>query len=302
MTYAAIDVGTNSVKLLIGRVSGQRVQPALHRVRITRLGEGLERSGALSRAAVDRTLEALAEFRELAEHRDVERLAAVGTRALRAARNGRAFVERCRKEAGVEIRVLPGDEEARLSFLGASWTAGAPQVLAIDIGGGSTEIMIGTRTRLHASWSLTMGAVTMTERFLKSNPPAAEEMMALSAAVRRHLPPVVARVGPRGELVGIGGTVAAILGLLRKTEEDPRKAPRKSVSFESISALAIHLSLKTIADRQRMGLEAGRADIIVAGAWILTAAMSHLEAASLRASTHGLRHGLLLELASGKWS
>ena len=119
--------------------------------------------------------------------------------------------------------------------------------------------------------------------------------MRLSAAIRRLLPRVITRVGKGGELVGIGGTVQAVLKLLRKERED-------TVSFESVSALAIHLSLKTTADRERMGLERGRADIIVAGAWILTAAMSHLEATGLRASAHGLRHGLLIELASGRWA
>jgi exopolyphosphatase/guanosine-5'-triphosphate,3'-diphosphate pyrophosphatase len=301
VTLAAIDIGTNSVKLLIGRVTGQQVTPLLHRSIITRLGEGLQKNGRISAEAADRTIATLVELRTLAVERGAEKIEAVGTLTLRAAENARAFVRRCADEAGLDVRILSGEEEARLSFSGAVGASRAEQVLGIEIGGGSTQIMIGTHAKLHASWSLAMGAVTLTEEFLKSDPPAAEEMMAMSASIRRHLQNVVGRVGKNGELVGIGGTVAAILALLRKTDGgDPREFHQASISFDTVSALSIHLSLKTVSDRERMGLERGRADIITAGAWILTAAMSHLEAGSLRASAHGLRHGLLIEMASGR--
>jgi exopolyphosphatase/guanosine-5'-triphosphate,3'-diphosphate pyrophosphatase len=300
MTLAAIDIGTNSIKLLVGRVDGQKVTPLLQRSMITRLGEGLQRTGEISPEAADRTATALAELRSLARERGAEKIRAVGTLAMRAAKNGRAFADRVAREAGLEIRILSGEEEARLSFQGASGESSAQQVLGIEIGGGSTQIMVGTGARLHASWSLGMGAVTLTEEFLKSDPPGAGEMVAMSAGIRTHLQNVIARVGRDGELVGIGGTVSAILALLRKNEGgDPREFKQTSVSFETISALSIHLSLKTVAERERLGLEKGRADIIVAGAWILTAAMSHLEATSLKASAAGLRHGLLIEMASG---
>jgi exopolyphosphatase / guanosine-5'-triphosphate,3'-diphosphate pyrophosphatase len=301
MTLAAIDIGTNSVKMLIGRVAGRIVTPLLHRAVTTRLGEGLQRTGEISQEAADRTLATLAEFRALAQERGAERIEAVGTLALRAAKNGPAFVQRCAREAGLEIRILTGEQEARLSFQGAAGASEADQVLGIEIGGGSTQIMVGARAKLHASWSLAMGAVTLTEEFLRTDPPAAEEMLSMSAAIRRHLQNVVARVGKDGELVGVGGTVSAILTQLRKNDGgDPREFHQTRVSFETISALSIHLSLKTVAERERMGIEKGRADIITAGAWILTAAMSHLEATTLRASAHGLRHGLLIEMASSR--
>jgi exopolyphosphatase/guanosine-5'-triphosphate,3'-diphosphate pyrophosphatase len=299
VTLAAIDIGTNSVKLLVGRVSVRKVTPILHRSVTTRLGEGLQQSGEISKDAADRTIAALAEFRALAQERGATSLRCVGTLALRAAKNGRSFVERCDREAGLEIRILSGEEEARLSFQGAVGDSDADQVLGIEIGGGSTQIMVGSRGKLHASWSLAMGAVTLTEEFLRTDPPAAAEMLAMSAEIRRHLENVVARVGRDGELVGIGGTVSALLAQLRKSDgADPREFRETSLPFETISALSIHLSLKTIAERERLGIEKGRADIITAGAWILTAAMSHLEATSLRASAHGLRHGLLIEMAS----
>ncbi len=299
MTLAAIDIGTNSIKLLVGRVAVRRVTPLLHRTIITRLGEGLQRTGAISDEAADRTIAALAELKAIALERGAERLQVVGTLALRSASNGPAFVERAARELDLKIRVLTGEEEAKISFQGAVGASQAEQVLGIEIGGGSTQIMVGTHATLHASWSLNMGAVVLTEEFLKSDPPAAEEMVAMSAAISRHLQNVVARVGKDGELVGTGGTVAAILAQLRKNEgADPREFHQASVSFETIRAHSIHLSLKTVAERESLGIEKGRADIIVAGAWILTAAMSHLGAASLRASAHGLRHGVLIDMAS----
>jgi exopolyphosphatase/guanosine-5'-triphosphate,3'-diphosphate pyrophosphatase len=299
VNLAAIDIGTNSVKLLVGRVTGRRVTPVLHRTIITRLGEGLQKTGAISDEAAARTIAAVTELQSLATERGTERLEAVGTLALRAATNGQAVIDRVEKELGLRIRILTGEEEARISFLGAVGASEAEQVLGIEIGGGSTQIMVGTHARLHASWSLNMGAVVLTEEFLKSDPPGAEEMVAMSSAISRHLQNVIARVGKDGELVGIGGTVSAILTQLRKNDGgDPREFHQTTVSFETVSALSIHLSLKTVAERERLGFEKGRADIIVAGAWILTAAMSHLEAPSLRASAHGLRHGVLIDMAS----
>jgi len=101
----------------------------------------------------------------------------------------------------------------------------------------------------------------------------------------------------------VGGTVSSILALLRREMgEDPREITRRTVAFDTISALAIHLSLKTVAEREQMGLERGRADIMIAGAWLLVAAMSHLEATSLRPTAQGLRHGVLIELSSGRWA
>lgn len=292
MTLAAIDVGTNSVKLLVGRVSSSRVIPVLHRARITRLGEGLGRSKRISPGAAERTLEALAEFRRLAEVRGAQAVAAAGTRALRAASNRAAFLARCRREAGVEVRVLSGREEARLAFLGAAGTQGGRgTVAAIDVGGGSTEIMVGEPpNRLRASWSLPLGAVTLTERFLAHDPPTAKELALLREQARRRL----ARVPIRRveDVLGIGGTVSAVLGLVGREGRAAR---------DEVESLAERFSRLAAAARERLGVEPGRADIVVAGVWILVEAMKHLGAGTLRSADGGLRHGMLLELAAGRW-
>ena len=302
MAFAAIDVGTNSVKMLIGSLAEDRVVPELHRVQITRLGQGLAASGSISTEAADRTIEVLAGLRKLAEERKVQQVAAVGTQALRAAKNSDDFLSRCEREAGLPLRILTDEEEARLSFQGASWAVQSPRVTAVDIGGGSTEVMAGTRSSLERWWSLPMGAVVMTEQFLKSDPPAEEEMRLMSASIEKHLRAVDLQPGPQTELVGVGGTVAALMmHTARKAKTDPRTLSSARIPFDEVSSMAIHLSLRTTADREEMGFERGRADIIVAGAWILAAVMSRLGAPAMRASVHGLRHGLLIEMASGRW-
>jgi exopolyphosphatase/guanosine-5'-triphosphate,3'-diphosphate pyrophosphatase len=292
MTLAAIDVGTNSVKLLVGCISAGRVIALLSRARITRLGEGLGRGKRISPEAAERTLAALTEFRRLAEESGARALAAAGTRALRAASNRAAFLSRCRTEAGVEVRVLSGRDEARLAFRGATGAVrSSGPVAAIDVGGGSTEIMVGEPPdRLRAAWSLPLGAVTLTERFLAHDPPDAEELGRLRAEVRRRLARVPARRA--GEILGIGGTASTVLRLTGRGGRASR---------HEVEALAEHLSLRTAAERERMGVEPGRADIVAAGAWVLAEAMRRLGADHLRAAEGGLRHGILLELASGRW-
>lgn len=301
MTLAAIDVGTNSVKLLVGRVDGRELTPLLVRATVTRLGEGLDRSGLISRAAADRTVATLKEYRALARERGASQITAAGTQVFREAANAEEVLARLKREAEVDVRVLSGPEEARLAFLGAAGAARTPRVLAIDIGGGSTEVMAGSGEDLHASWCVPTGAVTLTERHLRSDPPSSAEMLALAADVQAALEPVVVRAGNDSELVGIGGTVSALLRALRLTTgDDPKEHHGRFVTFPEIEALSIRLSLMTLKEREALGLEPGRADIVVAGAWLLVAAMSRVEARGLRASARGLRHGLLIELARSK--
>lgn len=281
---AAIDIGTNSVKLLVGR----GVFPVLQRIEITRLGEGLRRGGRISPEAARRTIAALTRFRQLALRHGVERIAAVGTRALRAARNREDFLRRCEREAGLRVRILPGRAEASLGFAAALHATRARRIVALDVGGGSVEIMTGSRKGMERAWSLPLGAVAMTERFLKSDPPSAREIAKLDEALLRRLSKIPLRTG---ELVGIGGTVSVLARFLR--------GPR--FSRAALERLAEKLARQTTVQRERAGLERGRADIIVAGARVLLGTMHRFRARTLRACTLGLRHALLAEMAQGRW-
>lgn len=281
MILATIDVGTNSVKLLVAEARNGRVRPLEERVTITRLGEGVEKSGHISRPAMDRTLEALVDFREHARSRRAWNIAAVGTRVLRAAKNAGEFVKRCRGELDLDVRVLSGPEEARLAFLGA--TEGKTGVAALDIGGGSTEIMT---LRSAKSWNV--GAVTLTERF-------GDDVEAMAREVRRAVKPGTL---PR-RLIGIGGAVATAVAIQRKRDLTPGIVHGRRLSIGQVREMRDRLAAMTLEERKHVtGLEPARADIIVAGLTILAEVMEKARFSSMTASARGLRHGLALELAS----
>lgn len=281
MILATIDVGTNSVKLLVAEAARGRVRPIEEHVTITRLGEGVEKTGQISRPAMDRTLEALVDFREHARSRRAWNISAVGTRVLRAAKNAGEFVRRCRGELDLDLRVISGNEEARLAFLGA--TGGRKDVAAIDVGGGSTELITAKSAK---SWNV--GAVTLAERF-------DDDVEAMTREVRRVFKPGKLP----GTLVGIGGTVATAVAVQRKRDLTPAVVHGRRLTLARIRAMRDRLAGMTLAERKRVkGLEPGRADIIVAGLVILAEAMVLGGFDELTASARGLRHGLALELAS----
>lgn len=282
MILAAIDVGTNSAKVLVARVSGGRIEPLLLRRRITRLG-----TGRITPDAASRTLAALKTWRRAAERLGASAVAAVGTETLRSAENAADFVSRARDEAGVEVRVLSGDEEARLSFRGACMSAPPGRLLGVEIGGGSVQVTVGSREGASRSWSLPLGAVTMTSRFLKTDPPASGEVERLSGFVLRRIEPIRARAV---EALGIGGAVHALAELIEPGAE--------TVAARDLALLADRLAGLTVRRRMRLGLERGRADIVVAGAVALREILSRVGASRLRPSPYGLRYGLILDLAS----
>jgi exopolyphosphatase/guanosine-5'-triphosphate,3'-diphosphate pyrophosphatase len=279
---AAIDVGTNSLKLLVARV-GRRLVPLEERVVITRLGEGLARSGRISPAAAERTLRVLRTF--LRRCRRCEVVLAAGTEAVR---RSPEFAARVRRELGLEIRVLDGGEEGRLARLGGS--ADWPGATTIEIGGGSTQVSDGRRTT-----SLPAGAVTLTERFLSSDPPAVAEIEAARLAIRALLAPVRIRAARR--VVALGGTASTIGAMWRRG--DLKKAHGLTIPLGELESFLAEIASEPLARRRRRkGLEPKRADILVGGAVILTEAMRRLGAKRITLSVTGLRHGLLLDYFS----
>jgi exopolyphosphatase/guanosine-5'-triphosphate,3'-diphosphate pyrophosphatase len=307
MILAAIDVGTNSVKLLVARVERGRVRPLLQRVVITRLGEGLGKRSRISLAAADRTLETLAEFRRLAEDQGADRIAAAGTHALRAATDSKDFLVRCDYEAGLEVRVLTERQEAEIAFAGAIASSDSPRALVVDIGGGSMQLTLGTRRATEWHASVPLGAVVVTERHLRHDPPLRKELDTMNAEIARRLNPpwkqLRLRLGPRlPDLLGIGGTVATLAAVVFKHRRvDPVLVHGRTLGGARLGRLVGLLCSLTSAERRGMpGVEPGREDIIVAGGAALLEVMALLQVASLRVSAAGLRHGLVLEMAAGR--
>ncbi|MBI2932354.1 MAG: Ppx/GppA family phosphatase [Planctomycetes bacterium] len=305
MIIGAIDVGTNSVKLLVAQRRDGGLRTLAHRAVITRLGAGLDKTGILKLDATDRTLQALSDFKELCDRLGCDRVVAVGTEALRRARNAKEFIERCEYEAGLRLRVIDGREEATLSFSGA--TADWPDRLlaAVDVGGGSTEIIVGRAERLSFFASRPLGAVSLTEKYFTSDPPREGEVERARKAIRRGLPlppdalrePLIAS----GNLVGVGGTSITLAAILAKRRPGRPRLHGMAAQAPEIDALFSELAAMPSGERRRIeGLEPDRADIIVGGLLILIETMRALTMPRLLVSQHGLRRGLILEEARGR--
>jgi len=300
---AAFDVGTNTVKLTVVEPDGAGGFRALvDTSTTTRLGEGIH-AGRLREAAIRRTLEAIAGYMAVCRAHGVERIAAVGTSALRDAVNGADFVRRA-AELGVAVEPIAGDEEARLSYLAVRrdplWRDAGP-LLVVDIGGGSTELIVGDGARPATRRSLQLGAVRLTEAFLRGDPPTVVEMDVANRAVEE----AVAASGVRADgpltAVGVGGTFTN-LGAVHAGEARP--------AFETIHGraltvadvedqVALYAGL-TVEQRKRVtGLDPMRADIILAGAIIALRVMGAFRLERIAVSCRGLRWGLLYDRFGG---
>jgi exopolyphosphatase/guanosine-5'-triphosphate,3'-diphosphate pyrophosphatase len=304
---AVVDIGSNSTRLLVADVdrdSGALTELAREST-VTRLGEGVDASGALADAAIGRVLDTLARYREQIDAHDCEANLAVLTSAVRDASNGADFAERVRSDFGLDARVLKGDEEAQLTFLGAmSGQAGdgddVPTVV-IDVGGGSTEFVVGVRRKAGFHVSLQAGVVRMSERHIHTDPPAPHELPQLAADVRQTfrdgLPETGRQPVKRGIAVAGTATSAAAIDL----ELDPYDRDR--VDGYPLTLGTVELLLARLADideahrRRVVGLHPDRAPTIVAGMIVLGEAMRAFDLEQVEVSEHDILHGGALRLA-----
>ncbi len=297
-----IDIGSNTIRSLIVetlpdgtyRILDDEREPA-------RLASGLTRQGKLSAAAIQRAVDALGRMADIARARGARKMVVVATSAIRNARNRRAFVDRVRSETGLRVRVISGADEARLAFESAAGSfdlAGDPCAVA-DVGGGSTELILGLGNHIREVFSLRLGAVALTEEFLRSDPIRRREIKALRKEVRRQidLARIPADIPPRF-LIASGGTATAAAAIAMARQGNSGKPVQ---GFEMTQAELLHLrdSLlrRSLAERREMpGLSPDRADIIVAGVVILYELLVHLNVNVLKVSTRGIRHALLNRL------
>jgi exopolyphosphatase/guanosine-5'-triphosphate,3'-diphosphate pyrophosphatase len=302
MRVAAVDLGTNSTRLLIADVVDGRVEEVERRLAITRLGEGVDGRRRLLPLPIARVRNCLTEYRRAAERRGVERTLAVATSAVRDAENGEALLGEIEWSYGFATRLLSGDEEALLVLRGV--TAGrplSPGTLIVDVGGGSTELIAGGAERVDFHVSLDLGCVRMTERFLPSDPPAADELARCRAAARSLLEqriPEDVRRGSRGA-IGVAGTVTTLAAIdLDLQEYDPARIHGHRISADAIAGQLQGLAALPLVERRRVrGLDPERAPVIVAGAVIVEELLSHFRFADIEASEHDLLHGAALVAA-----
>jgi exopolyphosphatase / guanosine-5'-triphosphate,3'-diphosphate pyrophosphatase len=292
---AAIDLGTNSTRLLVAEVEDGRVTEIERRLEITRLGEAVDRRRRLLPTAIARVRGCLTGYRRALESHGVERVLAIGTSAVRDAENGEAFLGELEWSYGFETRLLTGEEEAMLTFRGvAAGRLLAPETLIVDVGGGSTELVVGGPEGLSFRASLDFGCVRLTERFLASDPPAAEELHACAAAVRGALP----ELRPKAA-IGVAGTVTSLAALdLGLVEYDPDRVHRHVLSSDAVRHQLERLAGLPVAERRRVpGLEPERAPVIVAGAVIVLELLSAFGLDALEASERDILDGVALAAA-----
>lgn len=304
MRVATIDIGTNSVLLLIADVHEDGITPRHQQALVTRLGEGVDETGALAGAAIERTVDALRGYAERIEREGVERAAAVATSALRDAPAHEPFLDRAERVLGFRPQVISGAEEADLTFDGS--LLGLPlvpgRVAICDVGGGSTELMLGrvgadAAASLERAVSLDVGCVRLTERLIGHDPPLEQELRAVRAEARRawRLAPDFAG----WPLVATAGTATTLAAVIHRVwPYDPSRIHGARLSRSAVGKSIESLASTPLAQRQLLpALEPGRADIIVAGALLLDELMAHGAARELTVSDRGLRWGLAKRLA-----
>lgn len=252
-----------------------------------------------------RSLEVLKSYLETCRSLGVDEIAAVGTSALRDARNTGVFKTRLKRELGLDLRVLSGEEEASYSYLAvqSGLALGEEEVLVVDVGGGSTELIWGQGGALHRSISLDLGAVRLTERFLLSDPVREEECARLTTAIDRELQPLLVDWGVGGgfhAIVGIAGTFTTLAAIAKGLRRYSHSEVHGSCLSRAEVARQVQLFKgKTIAERKEIpGLEAKRADVILAGALLIERVMALFRVDQVTVSDQGIRYGLLHERLS----
>ncbi len=300
---AALDVGTNSTRLLVADVEGGAVVAEhVREMVITRLGKSVDRTGRFDPAALDRTLEVLAGYAETCRRLGVERRRLVATSATRDAADRQVFLDGVRDLLGVDAEVLTGQAEAAAAYRGA--TAGLVDdrpTLVVDIGGGSTELILGDGATARASVSLDIGCVRLFERHLHGDPPHPAEVAALRADVGGHLAGMGEVLDPAAaeRVVGVAGTVTTVTAIAFGLDAyDPRRIHHQTLNAAEIGAVAEKLAAMTVAERAAMPVMAkGREDVIAAGALLLDELVRSFRLPAVTASETDILDGVLLGLA-----
>ncbi len=304
--FAAIDIGTNTILLLIAELGEDGTFRLLDdRAEITRLGEGVDRTRQIGSEGERRSVRVLKGYLERCKNLAVEEIVAVGTSALRDAHNAEDFKARLKQELGWDLRVLSGEEEAAYSYLAVQrgLALEGKEVLVVDVGGGSTEFIWGRGGVLHRSISLNLGSVRLTERFLISDPVREEECARLAMTIDRELEPLRVDWTIEGRfqtMVGIAGTFTTLVAIEKGLRQYSHSEVHGSLLYRAEVLRQIQLfKTKTIAERREIpGLEPKRADVILAGAMLIERIMALFRVDQVTVSDQGIRYGLLRERLS----
>jgi exopolyphosphatase/guanosine-5'-triphosphate,3'-diphosphate pyrophosphatase len=301
---AGVDIGTLTCRLLIADLpSGSTIKELRSDRLILRLGEGVDQTKQLTPAAMDRVIRCLSEWREIIDRYHVDAVTAVATSAVRDAVNSQEFLDRIKHEAGLEVELITGDEEARRTMLGirSGLPPGVTDILALDIGGGSTEFILDRPGKKPIVRSIDIGVVRLCERILQHDPPIAEEIQQARDWIVRETQTVVDDMGnyQTATFVGTAGTITTLAAMAQKLPTyEPARIHNYTLELDTIRELEQTVLSRKKLDRAGLpGLEAGREEVIAAGAIMIRTVMERLNRASVLVSDLGLREGVLIDLA-----
>ena len=294
---AVIDIGTNSTRLLVADVAGSGVSPVERRSTVTRLGRGVDLSGLLSAEAIEDVCAAIGDYIGILGELGAETVDAIATSAVRDADNGGAFIAELRERFALSARVLDGEEEARATYLGATSEALPTEpTLVVDIGGGSTELVVGTGREVTFHDSLQAGVVRHTERCFNNDPPSAGEMEALAADVRGLIEGSVGAGVEASRGIAVAGTPTSLAAVEMELEPyDPTRVHGHVLALPSIQRMLSRLASVPLAERVEIpGLHPDRAPTIVAGVVILVETMRAFGLEEIAVSEHDILYGTAL--------
>ncbi|MEQ9309021.1 MAG: Ppx/GppA phosphatase family protein [Balneolaceae bacterium] len=299
---AAIDIGTNTVLLLIAEVSSSLIKVIHEEQRVPRLGKGVDNSKLLHPDSIERVLNCIKEYQQiiLNDYSEVDEIVITATSAVRDAQNKKEFIQLVKEETGLQIQLLSGDEEAKYTFDGAISVLNVQDkdaLFVIDIGGGSTEIALGTKKGISVFHSFDMGSVRYKERFMMHNPPYSEEIFECKEEIRRLFSKKKFKVPKNVEAIGVAGTATSLAAIdLQLDEYENERLNKHVISREKLSKSIEIFSLHTYDQLLELSpiLLKGREDIFLTGLLILEGFMKFYHLEEIKVSTGGIRHGALL--------
>jgi len=297
-----IDIGTNSTRLLVADVEGTGVEEVERRTTVTNMGRGVDHSGTICSEAVDDVCTVIADYKARYEEMGAERAMTFATSAVRDAVNGEAFIAELRERFDLNARLLTGEEEAHLTYLGATaHRPGTDSTLVFDIGGGSTELVVGSGTRVGFHASLQAGTIRHAERHLTSDPPGPHELEDLAADIRNLIDRAIA-ADPKAKAskaIAVAGTPTSLAAIAQELEPyDPGRVHGYFLGMQAIQRMLSRLSSLPLAERLRVpGLHPGRAPTIVAGTVILVQVMRAFGIQEIEVSELDILHGSALSAA-----
>lgn len=305
MRFATIDIGTNSMRLLLSEYENNEFKKREKLINTTRMGQGIDSSGFIVEEAMDRNLVALKNFKEEAEKFGADKISCIGTAALRNASNKMEFVERARK-LGMEIEIIPGEEEARLGYIGVVGGVEIEELaLILDIGGGSTEFILGDNKEIYYRKSVDIGALRLTERFVEKTPETDEIVSKIEDCIKTAIGDTIEEIKKKIkdnskkiklDLVGIGGTITSVSAINQNLKVySMEKVHNSKVSISQLNTQIEEIRKKELKQRMKIdGLQPKRAEIILSGELILKAIMEELEIDEIKISEYDNLEGMVI--------